>query len=251
VVTLKRGNEMADLDPKIAVPLILDEKQIGKYFDRQAGGARVEDAVLVALEQAMHQARGLAEQSLAVAQAIMADESHTVSARKIRVKDNVSRLSISAAKKMDSARTQAIAELARIAKDTSAPARVAGVSDALETEIRSALFRMPEAARSAAVAEAIKNGDVATTRAILTGPHFLTGMSHNEREMRRAEWRQKTHKEAVSREKRIGLAIASLDRGTVALVAFARDLTDTGTAAEKAQAIAAGAIAKSVEATAP
>jgi len=241
---------MASLDPKISVPLTLDERQISKIFEHKAGGERVEDVTLVALEQAMGAARKLCEQAASVRDAIMGDESATVAARKIRTAEVVKRLATSAAKKLDAARATATADLAAIAKSTNAPARVAGSTDAFEGEIRAALARMNEATRSAAVAEAIRTGDAVTVRAVLSGPHFLSGMSHLEREMRRAEWRNRVHKESVDREKRIGLAIASLDRGTVALVAFARDLTDTATAAEKAAQIASGAIAKSMEATA-
>ncbi len=213
---------------KLQTPLSLTPEAVTMFHkrDRLNGGAIVPDAAISAMEGSMKAAAE--EMQRVVAVAATRDPTVTVEAHALRVRDAALKAAERAAQRLDAAREAALADVARIQAETSAPpAPRDSVAMQIEIEIRSKLAGMDDKQRGEILAKAIRDGDDAIIGAALRGPSFLTGMGDADREMRRAAWRNARHPEAVDRELRLQKAVAAVDRGGKSMLAMVRQITET------------------------
>jgi hypothetical protein len=96
----------------------------------------------------------------------------------------------------------------------------------LQSEVRARLAKMDRKSRGEAIHAAIVNGDELLCSAVLSAPAMLSGLSPEEHEMRRHAWRTRRHTGEFERAGRLGAAMADVDRGAGALIAFVDGLTN-------------------------
>ncbi|TPL06423.1 hypothetical protein FJ938_13165 [Mesorhizobium sp. B2-4-14] len=216
-------------------PLSLTPELIAKFYKRDpANGGTIPDAALSGIEAAMRAAFEEINRVGAVGSQL--DPTVTPQAHALRVRDIALKAVERAAGRLDAARAAAMADIARIEAETSAPPAPRDAHAVqMEAEIRSMLRNMDAKARGAAIAKAISDGDDLVVGAFLRGPAMLTGVGEAEREMRRGAWRKQRHPEKTDRQERLQKAIAAVDRGGSAMLAWTRQITESA-AVQLAQA---------------
>lgn len=206
----------------LQLPLALHEATIEHYRRKDAAP----DAELEALGAAMAQARQDIERFAVLAEAISTDRTHTVESNALRLRQAAVRAGERAAVCLDGARVRAEKAVEQIRTATYAPpAPKDDAAARLEVEIRQRLAAMPHQDRGKVIAAAIKDDDDLMVGAILRAPPMLCGMSQVEHNYRRALWRQRRYPNEVDREQRLEKAVAALDRGGAAMLAFIKTMT--------------------------
>ena len=205
----------------LRLPLALHEAAIEQYRRKD-----VSDAELDVLHAAMAQARQDIERFCAFAEAVTADKTSTPAANALKLRQAALRAGERAGDRLDQARVHAEKGIEQIRKATwSPPPPKDDAAARLEVEIRQRLAAMPHEDRGKVIAAAIKDDDDLMVGAILRAPSMLTGMSQVEQDYRRAMWRQRRYPNEVDREQRLEKAVAALDRGGTAMLAFIKAMT--------------------------
>jgi hypothetical protein len=204
------------------------ERHLGRNRET---GERIEDPAIGGLARAMKLAREKAATMAAVSDDVMADTTQTPAANAIRAHKRILDLANEVTAALDKARDHARAEVAKIEQETSAPPVPRDAASLqLEGETRTWLRTLPDDKRAAAVETALNAGDDLTVGALLRGPAGLSGISPATRELYRGQWRERRFPDQTARMRRIGKAVADVERGGKALLRFVRDLTESPTA---------------------
>jgi hypothetical protein len=203
---------VADLKHPLSTPSI-HEQIIEARFLREMGRI-VDDAALRVVHREFSRARALHEQCVAVWDAQMNDPTLPLAGRIIKAKQAVTLLATKAAGHLDAAASRLRTELTTIRKASwrpNIPLSPEGIQ--VQSEIRAQVRAMDAKQRLSALSK--PSDDL--VMAITAGPPEVSGLSANEVESIRQEWRSRAHPEIVEREKRLILALADTDRAGVAL----------------------------------
>ena len=216
-------------EPMNHVPLSLSDDVFEPLYARDPNtGARLHDDDLDALADALRQARGQAEQVLALSNALKADPTKSPGTVALTLREKGLKAGERAAHTLDQARNRLAATVARLSAETAAPlpARDAGAM-MLEGEIRAALARMTARDRSAAISQAFEDGEDAVIGAMLRGPALLSGLGTDQQRMLQDRYRNERHPREADRIARLTKALEGLERGAVSLVGFTDAITTT------------------------
>lgn len=225
-------------EPANYVPLSLSDDLLQPLYARDPDtGARLPDDDLDTLADALRQARGQAEQVLALSNALKADPTKSPAAVALTLREKGLKAGEKAAYALDQARNRLVATVGRLSAETAAPllTRDAG-GMMLEGEIRTALSRMTARDRSAAISPAFEDGEDAVIGAVLRGPALLSGLATDQRQMLQDRYRAERHPREADRIARLKKALEGLDRGAIALVDFTDAITTTPQAIRAEQA---------------
>ncbi|MFC3078202.1 hypothetical protein ACFODL_08910 [Phenylobacterium terrae] len=228
--------------PQLAVPLTIDPDQVAPLYARDSEtGQTIPDPAIEAAASALTVARSQAMAIADLASRLDADPSRTSAARALELRRAALRAGERAAEALDRARSVAQTERAELDAATSAPPIPPGAG-ALESEVRAALRAMPAGERAKALAAAISAGESLIAGAVLRAPGLLSGLSADELELHRANYRRLHHPGAADRLDRVGRALAALDRAGEALVSFTAKATERGEEAAERSAAADAAL---------
>jgi len=226
-------------DLPVHVPLSLSDDLVAPLYARDPDtGARLPDDDLDALAAALRQARGHAEQVLALSGALKADPTKTREAAALTLREKGLRAGEKAAEVLDRARDRLAATRARLELETASPPvpRDPGAM-MLEGEIRAALARMPAGDRSAAIRQVFSDREDSVIGAVLRGPALLSGLSPEERGMLQDRYRTERHPMEADRIARLTKALEGLERSAISLIGFTEAVTATPQALRAEQAV--------------
>jgi hypothetical protein len=111
-------------------------------------------------------------------EAVRADPTLTEAAALVKAQDYADRVLTGIAQRFDRAADNLKTIVASIEMELSAPVE-SKASSSLSAEIRSYVAKLPEGERMSFVMKAIKDSDVRTASAVLGGPAYLSGLTHD------------------------------------------------------------------------
>lgn len=206
-----------------------------------------QDPLFEALADAAKECRVSAETALEITTTTMASTMNTVSANASRSRAAGFKVLERAALKVDAARKSAEQTIEKIEAATAAPPRPKDAMAALlAQEIRSALIRMSQKDRAAAISKAIADGDDEFVGAALHAPELLSGLGTAEREVFRDAWRRKKFLPEMQRVERLRKAVWGMETAARVTMSFIDSLTDARAVAtaERLEGEAKAALAK-------
>ena len=224
----------------LRLPLALHEATVEQYRRKDVSP----DAELEALGSAMAQARQDIERLAAFAEAVSADRRAPLQAKRSTATSGSE--GGRACRGSPRSGTRPRREGCRTDQNSNvAPPRQRTMPPpGWRSRSRQRLAAMPHEDRGKVIAAAIKDDDDLMVGAILRAPPMLSGMSQVEQNYRRALWRQRRYPNEVDREQRLEKAVAALDRGGAAMLAFIRTMTASPEAEAAEQSVKAVAEAQ-------
>jgi hypothetical protein len=173
---------------------------------------------------------------------IMRDQTRTRAANMTRARESAFRIVGVATRTIDSARANALSEVARLEQITVAdlqpPRDVASAT--IASEIRSALKALPESDRSDLLARMIREKDARGISAVISAPGFLSGISAEQQAMLREQYRHAAYPAEMERAARLKNAVREIERIGELMLHHVGGLTDARVI-EAARASAAAA----------
>lgn len=182
------------------------------------------DEAMDGLSEALKSAKASARVIFDTHAAVMADVTHTSQGNAKRSRDAALKVAAGVAAKLDKAREKAKQVVADLESRTSQPPPPKDQSEvAVMQAILARLGSMSEADRKAATQRV---GDVATMRAILSAPTWLTGVLESELPLIRTSYRMRHHPAEFARISRLKASISAMERDANTFLSFVDRLTD-------------------------
>jgi hypothetical protein len=205
----------------------INESLIDKFRVRDsASGEIIADPVLDAVSGAIRKTREGAERLAAIAAAVGNDKTMTPEAAALKAKDAALKVGDQIAPQLDEARGRAIREIESLERATSCPPPGDAVAMQLESELRATLRAAKKSDRDKIVKAAIDGGDDSVIGAVLRGHAALVGMTAEEQNARREEWRVARYPQEADRIGRLKRAVEAIGRAGGAFVNMVSRLTD-------------------------
>jgi hypothetical protein len=211
-----------DANPKLPVhrPPSIHEELIARHFSREE-----DDAVLVAMRNAVHDARLAADEIAKRHEAIMADELRTPIARQRAARQMAQRLLAGVSDKLNRAHAQAHAAVADIENLAPPPLKNIEATMAAQ-EMRGLLRSMTPKERNKIISDAIAADDNAVLSAIMHGHALASGLGPLEHNALQRRWQKSRYPQQVERRERLVKASDDLERIVHLFGAWTDGLTD-------------------------
>jgi hypothetical protein len=155
------------------------------------------DALLNQCSDALAFARKSAQACLGAARAVFADESQTVAARHVKVKQTSFDICREGLRVVQNAITKLQGAISALDGELKGPAVPFGSTQ--PAELRAALSRLPQPERRKTVLAAIKSGDDSVAGAVLNSHWMTSGLTSDEQELVRGSWAQARKPDEIRR----------------------------------------------------
>ena len=216
--------KLADFDanPKLPVhrPPSINEELIARHFSRDG-----DDAVLVAMRNAVHDARLAADEIARRHETILQDELRTPIARQRAARQMAQRLLAGVSDKLNRAHRQALTAVAEVESLAPPPPKNIEATMAAQ-EMRGLLRSMTSKERNKVISDAIAADDNGVLSAVMHGHALASGLGPLEQNALRLRWRKSQYPQQVERRDRLVKASDDLERIVHLFVAWTDGLTD-------------------------